>query len=120
MFPSAQVRDLSLFTNIVVDVKDPKGKNTFAYVADTTTYKMVVYDFKNDDSWTVDQAYFYPYPNKAHFLINRVNFDLMDGVIGLALGNTANKLVNLHVRVIVHYCIGWYAIFVFISLTRCY
>lgn len=82
------MKELSLFTNIVVDMKDPKGRNTFAYIADTTAYKMVVYDFKNDDSWTVDQAYLYPYPNKAHFLINKVNFDLMDGILGLALGNT--------------------------------
>lgn len=86
-FPSSQVKDLSLFTNIVVDVKDSKGRNTFAYIADTTAYKLVVYDFKNDDSWVVDQAYFYPYPNKAHFNVNGVNFDLMDGVLGLALGN---------------------------------
>lgn len=78
---------MSLFTNIEVDIKDPKGRNTFAYIADTTAYKLVVYDFKNDDSWVVDQAYLYPYPNKAHFKINGVNFDLMDGVIGLALGN---------------------------------
>ncbi|VVC35639.1 Hypothetical protein CINCED_3A006747 [Cinara cedri] len=84
-FPPSQVKELSLFTNIEVDIRDPKGRNTFAYIADTTAYKLVVYDFKNDDSWVVDQAYFYPYPNKAHFKINGVNFDLMDGVIGLAL-----------------------------------
>lgn len=86
-FPSSQVKDVSLFTNIEVDVRDSKGRNTFAYIADTTAYKLVVYDFKNDESWVVDQAYFYPYPNKAHFKIKGVNFDLMDGVLGLALGN---------------------------------
>lgn len=80
------MRDISLFTNIITDVNDSKGRNTFAYIADTTAYKLIVYDFKNDDSWVVDQAYFYPYPNKARFNINKVNFDLMDGVLGLALG----------------------------------
>jgi len=85
-FPSSQVKDVSLFTNIAVDIRDSKGRNAFAYIADTTAYKLVVYDYKNDDSWVVDQAYFYPYPNKAHFNINGVNFDLMDGVLGLALG----------------------------------
>lgn len=85
-FPSSQVKDVSLFTNIEVDIRDSKGRNTFAYIADTTAYKLVVYDFKNDESWVVDQAYFYPYPNKAHFKIKGVNFDLMDGILGLALG----------------------------------
>lgn len=83
-FPSSQVRDISVFTNIVVDIKDSKN-NAFAYIADTAAYKLIVYDFQNDDSWVVDQAYLYPYPNKAHFNINKVEFDLMDGVLGLAL-----------------------------------
>jgi len=86
-FPSSQVKDVSLFTNIEVDIRDSKGRNTYAYISDTTAYKLVVYDFKNDESWVVDQAYFYPYPNKAHFKVKGVNFDLMDGVLGLALGN---------------------------------
>lgn len=93
-FPPSQVNELSLFTNIEVDIRDPKGRNTFAYIADTTAYKLVVYDFKNDDSWVVDQAYLYPYPNKAHFNINGVKFDLMDGVIGLALGNNWRVLFS--------------------------
>ncbi|XP_026816392.1 protein yellow-like isoform X2 [Rhopalosiphum maidis] len=85
-FPSSQVKDVSLFTNIEIDIRDSKGRNTYAYIADTTAYKLIVYDLKNDESWAVDQAYFYPYPNKAHFKIKGVNFDLMDGVLGLALG----------------------------------
>lgn len=85
-FPSSQVKDVSLFTNIEVEIEDSKGRNTFAYITDTTAYKLIVYDFKNDESWVVDQAYFYPYPNKAHFKIKGVNFDLMDGILGLALG----------------------------------
>lgn len=80
------MKDVSLFTNFVLDNKDSKSRNTFAYISDTAAYKLIVYDFKNDDSWVIDQAYFYPFPNKAHFNINKVNFDLMDGVLGLALG----------------------------------
>lgn len=81
------MKDISLFTNIVVDIRDSKGRNAFAYIADTTSYKLVVYDYKNDDSWVIDQAYFYPFPNKAHFVVDGVHFDLTDGVLGLALGN---------------------------------
>jgi len=93
-FPSSQVKDVSLFTNIEVDIKDSKGRNTFAYITDTTAYKLIVYDFKNDESWVVDQAYFYPYPNKAHFKIKGVNFDLMDGILGLALGNIFGIIIS--------------------------
>lgn len=69
----------------MVDIKDPKGEDTFAYIADTAAYKLVVYDLKNDDSWVIDQAYFYPYPTAANFDVNGVKFNFMDGVLGLAL-----------------------------------
>ncbi|XP_001942648.2 protein yellow-like [Acyrthosiphon pisum] len=85
-FPSSQVKDVSLFTNIEVDIRDSKACNTFAYITDTDAYKLVVYDFKNDESWVIDQAYFYPFPNKAHFKIKGVDLDFMDGILGLALG----------------------------------
>lgn len=70
----------------MVDIGDIKGRSTYAYISDTTVYKLIVYDFKNDQSWVVDQAYMYPYPNKGQFNINGVPFPLMDGVLGLALG----------------------------------
>lgn len=85
-FESSYVKDISLFTNVVVDIKNHNGEDTFAYIADTIAYKLVVYDFKNDDSWVVDQAYFYPYPTEARFNVNGVYFNFMDGVLGLALG----------------------------------
>lgn len=94
-FESSYVKDISLFTNIVVDIKNPDGGDSFAYIADTTAYKLVVYDFKNDDSWVVDQAYFYPYPTQAHFNVNGVYFDFMDGVLGLALGRFQRRVFDI-------------------------
>lgn len=93
-----------MFTNIEVDIRDSKGRNTYAYIADTTAYKLIVYDFKNDESWAVDQAYFYPYPNKAHFKIKGVNFDLMDGVLGLALGNLFGIVIIVTIQHIMSRC----------------
>lgn len=86
-FPPSQIENLSLLTNLEVDVRDSKGANTFAYISDTTAYKLIVYDFQNDDSWVVNQAYLYPYPTYTHFNVEGVTFDLMDGVLGLALSN---------------------------------
>ncbi|XP_050432424.1 protein yellow-like isoform X1 [Adelges cooleyi] len=85
-FPPEQYKQDSLFTNIIVDFGDQKGRNTFAYITDTTAYKLLVYDFRNDESWVVDQLHLYPYPHKGHFNINGVTFGLMDGILGLALG----------------------------------
>lgn len=86
-FPPSQTKDLSLLTNIEVDVIDSKGENTFAYISDTAMFKLIVYDFKNDDSWVVDQAYLYPYPTYTHFDVEGVTFELTDGVLALALSN---------------------------------
>uniref|UniRef100_A0A2S2R7V0 Protein yellow n=1 Tax=Sipha flava TaxID=143950 RepID=A0A2S2R7V0_9HEMI len=84
-FPPSQIEALSLLTNIEVDVRDSKGANTFAYISDTTAFKLIVYDYLNDDSWVVDQAYLYPYPTYTHFNVEGVTFELTDGVLGLAL-----------------------------------
>lgn len=70
-----------------MDTRDSNGRNSFAYIADTTAYKLLVYDLKNDDSWAIDQAYFYPYPLQSHFRTDNVDFDLMDGVLAIALSN---------------------------------
>lgn len=86
-FPSTQVKDSSVFTNIVVDMKDNDGQNIFAYISDTAAYKLIVYDYKNDDSWVINQANFYPYPTHSNYIVNGVKFTSMDGVLGLALGN---------------------------------
>ncbi|XP_069358523.1 dopaminechrome tautomerase-like isoform X1 [Maniola hyperantus] len=78
----------SLFITPVVDVRgeDPNDcSDTFVYVADVSGYGLLVVDVANDRSWRVTHRYLYPYPNHGTFTIDGESFDLMDGVLGLAL-----------------------------------
>lgn len=65
-----------------------------AYIADVNECHLYVYDFANDRSWSVTNNLFYPYPFYGDFHINGVDFDLMDGIFGLALGNSNISLLS--------------------------
>ncbi|XP_067005954.2 protein yellow [Anabrus simplex] len=86
-FPDNVIIAGSLPVTIAVDVRNtPTGcEEAFAYVADVTEYALVVFDAKNDRSWRIKSNYFYPYPPFGYFDIAGVQFDLMDGILGLAL-----------------------------------
>jgi hypothetical protein len=79
---------------MVTDVLDVTGRcrETFAYLADTTGFGLIVVDAQREKSWRVASNYFYPYPLNGHFELNSVDFDLMDGVLGLALSPPQNDL----------------------------
>ena len=76
----------SLLVTIAVDNRDAFCSDTFLYIADVTSFKLVVYDVKNRDAWRVGSDYFYPFPMDGRFNINGVSFNLMDGILALALG----------------------------------
>lgn len=89
-FPQSQVRTgASLFVTPVVDVRDPapagRCENTMAYIADVTGFGILVYDLRANRSWRTHNKLVYPYPNYGTFTVARETFDLMDGVLGLAL-----------------------------------
>lgn len=89
-FPIAQVRTvMSLFVTPVVDVRDPgpvgRCENTMVYIADVTGFGILVYDLKRDHSWRTHNKLVYPHPPYGTFYVAGETFDLMDGVIGMAL-----------------------------------
>ncbi|XP_024083953.1 protein yellow-like [Cimex lectularius] len=85
-FPDDVIDPKSLLVTIVVDTRDATCENTFAYIADVVSYKLIVFDGRHQKSWRVSNNYFYPYPLHGAFEIAGVTFDLMDGILGLALG----------------------------------
>ncbi|XP_035733690.1 uncharacterized protein LOC118446767 [Vespa mandarinia] len=87
-FPRDQFKDTSLFVTPVVDIRDTddKCRNTFVYVADVTGFGLLVYDHTHNRSWRIENKLFFPYPPYGTFNINGDTFDLMDGIIALALG----------------------------------
>lgn len=92
-FPSAQREATTLTINVVVDVRgsDPVScRDAFAYVADVTEPALLVYDLRRNRSWRVLSNLLYPYPLHGSFNINGAEFDLMDGVFGMAVGPLSN------------------------------
>ncbi|XP_012284346.1 protein yellow [Orussus abietinus] len=87
-FPDRLFKADSLFVTPVVDVRshEDKCRETFVYVADVTGFSLLVYDAQRDESWKIKNKLFYPYPPHGTFHIKNETFDLMDGILGLALG----------------------------------
>lgn len=78
----------SLFVTPVVDIANNREgdcSNTFVYVADVTGFGLLVVDVDNNRSWRVSHRLFFPFPNRGTFTIDGESFELMDGVLGMAL-----------------------------------
>ncbi|XP_072744614.1 yellow-e3 isoform X4 [Anoplolepis gracilipes] len=85
-FPKEQFKDDSIFVTLAVDIRNnEKCSDTFVYIADVTGYGLLVYDHRNSHSWRITNNLFYPYPPYGTFHIKGDTFDLMDGILGLAL-----------------------------------
>jgi hypothetical protein len=65
----------------------PSGScdNTRVYIADVTGFGLISYDMQTKNSWRVDNKLFFPHPRRGTFNIAGENFELMDGLFGLAL-----------------------------------
>lgn len=85
--PDSVLQKHSILVTVVADVLDAKGRcrEAFAYIADVTGFGLIVVDAHREKSWRVVSNYLYPYPMHGHFNLNNEQFDLMDGVLSLAL-----------------------------------
>jgi len=90
--PESVLEPHSILTTVVADILDVNGRcrEAFAYLADVTGFGLIVVDAHREKSWRVVSNYFYPYPLHGHYEINNEEFDLMDGVLGLALSPPQN------------------------------
>ncbi|XP_012227991.1 dopaminechrome tautomerase-like [Linepithema humile] len=100
-FPKEQFKDDSLFVTLVVDNRDTGNRchDTFVYIADVTGYGLLVYDHRNSRSWRITNNLFHPYPPHGTFNIKGDTFDLMDGILGLALSplkQDGDKILYFH------------------------
>ncbi|XP_019534039.3 protein yellow [Aedes albopictus] len=85
--------DVSLLVSILVDVRDPPPtgscSNTMIYAADVTGSGLIVYDMARGKSWRVTNKLMNPNPDHGTFNIASDSFDLMDGMISMALSPKA-------------------------------
>lgn len=81
--------DVSLLVSVLVDVRDPPPtgtcSNTMVYTADVTGAGLIVYDMARGKSWRVTNKLMNPNPDHGTFTIANESFDLMDGMISMAL-----------------------------------
>uniref|UniRef100_A0A1E1W8A9 Bee-milk protein n=2 Tax=Pectinophora gossypiella TaxID=13191 RepID=A0A1E1W8A9_PECGO len=86
----------SLYITPAVDVRNADCSNTFVYLADVTARSLGVVDVDKNVSWRITHRLFHPYPSAGTFVIDGDSFDLMDGVLGLALSPVKNNDRNLY------------------------
>ena len=100
--PDSVLMKHSILTTITTDILDVTGRcrEAFAYIADVSGFALIVLDAHREKSWRVVSNYFYPYPINGHFELNHEHFELMDGVLGLALSpplnNRGEKMLYFH------------------------
>lgn len=79
----------------VVDVATPANDancaNTKVYIADVSGYAILVYDWKQNRAWKVQNQNMNPNRYFSRFTIAGQSFDLQDGVFGLALSPRVNN-----------------------------
>ena len=80
-----------------MDIYDdtPYGcRKTKVYIADVTAFAVVVYDLETNDSWRIQNRLMYPSPKYGIFNIASDSFDLMDGVLGMAISKKSKLSYN--------------------------
>ncbi|KAL6977962.1 Major royal jelly protein [Sarracenia purpurea var. burkii] len=80
----------SLLVTIAIDTRDTLCTDPFLYIADVTAFKLIVYDVEKNRSWRIGSNLFYPFPLYGNFEIAGTRFNLMDGLLALALGPVHN------------------------------
>ncbi|XP_015174123.1 PREDICTED: protein yellow isoform X1 [Polistes dominula] len=83
--PPEQVKQDSLFTNIVVDVRDGDCGGAVAYLSDVWRFGIVVYDLYKDSSFRFEHHFFFPDPLAAKYELHGIKFQWTDGIFGIAL-----------------------------------
>ncbi|XP_017056801.1 protein yellow [Drosophila ficusphila] len=80
----SQVKQDSLHSNIVVDIKD-RCDDAHAIVADVWRFGLIVYSLSKNRSWRVTNYNFYPNPVASDFNVYGLNFQWLDGVFGMSI-----------------------------------
>lgn len=84
-FPMDQVKEDSLHSNIIVDIRDGRCNDAFAYITDVWRFGILVFSLKEGRSWRATSHLFYPSPPASDFNIYGLNFQWLDGAFGMSL-----------------------------------
>ena len=85
-FPYGVITYRSNLANIITETYQNDCRDSIAYIADTDAYGLVVFDLARESSWRIQNPYFYPFPSYGTITSNNVSFDLIHGILAIALG----------------------------------
>jgi hypothetical protein len=85
-FPSDQVKQDSLHTNLLVDIRNGQCDKAFIYVSDVWRNGLLVIDMNAAQSWRTTNFFYNPNPHASNFQYKGINFQWTDGVFGTSLG----------------------------------
>lgn len=94
--PSSQVKQDSLHSNIAVDVQKRNCEDAHVFVTDVWRFGIVVYSLAKNRSWRVTNYNFSPNPVAADFNIYGLNFQWLDGVFGMSLSQSNERVLYFH------------------------
>lgn len=80
--PPDQVKQDSLHSNIIVDVRNGRCHDAYAYVTDVWRNGIVVFSLAKGRSWRTTHHFFYPNPDASDYELNQLQFAWTDGVYG--------------------------------------
>ncbi|KAK9883658.1 hypothetical protein WA026_001826 [Henosepilachna vigintioctopunctata] len=84
--PEDFIKQDSLYSNIIVDIRNGDCANAHAYLTDVWRYGLVVFSLMKKKSWRITDHLFYPEPLAAAYKVHDLEFEWTDGLFGLALG----------------------------------
>lgn len=93
-FPADHLKENSFYANIAVE--DTDCDDTYAYAADLGSPGLVVYSWKQQESWRVKHHFFYPDPLAGNYNITGINFQWDDGLFGIALKPQSDGYATLY------------------------
>ncbi|KAG7211981.1 hypothetical protein KM043_011179 [Ampulex compressa] len=85
VLPDDYIKQDSLYSNIVVDIRNNECSSAVAYLSDVWRFGIVVYDYAMNTSHRVDHHFFYPEPLASKYELHGMKFHWTDGIFGIAL-----------------------------------
>lgn len=84
-FPPDQVKEDSLHSNLIVDIRNGRCNDAYAYVTDVWRFGILVFSLVKGRSWRTTHHFFYPNPEASDYTLNRLQFAWTDGWCAFSL-----------------------------------
>lgn len=113
--PSDQIKEDSLHTNLIVDIRNGRCSDAYAYITDVWRFGVTVFSLARGRSWRTTNHFYMPNPTACDYTVGGVNFQWTDGVFGISLSplnELQDRLLFFHPmssfavmsNVFLHYC----------------